>query len=194
MSLEAITFTMKITDLNSTDKLLLLMISNYANADYVAWASENHLASLCNCSTRTIRRSLRVLQDRQLLEVKPRYDEGRQIRNDFKVLVDRTPVSTTPQTPVSTLNTKIKKQYTEEFGQFWSIYPRHVNKYYANNTWKKVVKDYPPEKIIKATEIFKKKMNTTEEKFIPHASTYLNKKMFLDIETVVEVRKSVIAG
>ena len=37
-------------------------------------------------------------------------------------------------------------------------------------------------------------MNTTEEKFIPHASTYLNRKMFLDIETLVEVRKSAIAG
>ena len=85
MSLEAITFSMKIKEINSTDKLLLIALSNYANADFIAWASENHLADICNCSTRTIRRSLKVLQEQNLLKVKPRFDAGRQIRNDYEI-------------------------------------------------------------------------------------------------------------
>lgn len=194
MSLEAITFSMKIKEINSTDKLLLIALSNYANADFIAWASENHLADICNCSTRTIRRSLKVLQEQNLLKVKPRFDAGRQIRNDYEILVGRTSVSTTPQTVVSTLNTKRKKLYTEEFGQFWSIYPRKVNKYSAGEKWERMCKEYPPEKILKATEIFKNKMNGTEEKYIPHPSTYLNKRMFLDIDMVTELRKDAIAG
>lgn len=194
MSLEAITFSMKIKDLNSTDKLLLLIISNYANADFIAWASENHLANICNCSTRTIRRSLKVLQDKNLLKVKPRFDEGRQIRNDFEILVGRTSMSTTPQTLMSTLNTKVKKQYTKEFGQFWLIYPRKVGKYNTEQKWEKMCKEYSSEKILKATEIFKNNMKGTDIQYIPHPSTYLNKRMFLDIDTVVELRKDAIAG
>ena len=70
MSLEAITFSMKIKEINSTDKLLLIALSNYANADFIAWASEKHLADICNCSTRTIRRSLKFLKEQNLLKVK----------------------------------------------------------------------------------------------------------------------------
>ena len=64
----------------------------------------------------------------------------------------------------------------------------------AGEKWERMCKEYPPEKILKATEIFKNKMNGTEEKYIPHPSTYLNKRMFLDIDMVTELRKDAIAG
>ena len=134
MSVECITWSIKQTDLGSTEKLLLVLLSNYANADYVAWASERHLAKLCNCSPRTIRRSLKILTDKSYIEVIRKFDKGRQTINDYKILLDnikedsRTPVSTPTRTPVSTLNTKVKIQYSKEFGQFWNIYPRTNNR------------------------------------------------------------------
>lgn len=195
MSVEAITWAIKTQDLGSTEKLLLVMLSNYSNADYVAWASESHLAKVCNCTTRTIRRGLKILSDKKLLKIIPKFDNGRQVINDYILEVGGTPVSTPSRTSVSTHNTKVNKTvYTEGFNKFWSVYPRPVQKYYANNIWNKVTKEIPSEKIISATKLFVKKMNGTEEKYIPHPSTYLNKRMFMDVDTVVKVRKSAIAG
>ena len=68
----------------------LILIPGLMSDGSVWQESENHLADICNCSTRTIRRSLKVLQEQNLLKVKPRFDAGRQIRNDYEILVGRT--------------------------------------------------------------------------------------------------------
>tara|TARA_Y100000593_G_scaffold45584_1_gene86660 strand:+ start:699 stop:1286 length:588 start_codon:yes stop_codon:yes gene_type:complete len=195
MSIEAISWSIKVEELNSTDKLLLLIISNYANADNVAWASENHLSKLCNCSKRTIRRSLKVLNDKKLIQTMPQFDNGRQIRNEFKILVGGTSVSTSPQTQMTTHNTKVNKNiYTKSFGQFWSIYPRNEGKYSAQQSWNKLLKEFSAEDLLKATELFKQRKKDTPIQYIPHASTFLNKRLFLDVEKLVVLRKDAIAG
>ena len=105
-------------------------------------------------------------------------------------------MSTPSRTQVSTLkdNNKNNNNYTEDFNNFWSLYPRQENKFYAFQCWSKAIKKTEPDNIIRFTKYFIKKNKNTDLKFIPHASTYLNRKIFLDYENFTRIRKDTIAG
>jgi len=198
MSIECLLWSKTVKHINCTDKLCLTWLCNYAQEDNIAWATENHLADIMNSTARTVRRSLKNLQDMNLIKIINRYDDkGRQIRNDYKILIDNLQQMSTPsRTEVSTLkeNNKNNNNYTKEFNNFWLLYPRQENKFYAFQCWSKAIKKTDPESIIRFTKYFIKKNKNTDLKFIPHASTYLNRKIFLDYENFTRIRKDTIAG
>ncbi len=198
MSIECLLWSKTVKDINCTDKLCLTWLCNYAQEDNVAWATENHLADIMNSTPRTVRRSLKNLQEKNLIKIISRFDSsGRQIRNDYKILInDIQQMSTPSRTQVSTLKENNKKNniYTEDFNNFWLLYPRQENKYYAFECWNKAIKKTEPEDIMRFTKYFIKKNKNTDLKFIPHASTYLNRKIYLDYENFTRIRKDTIAG
>tara|TARA_R100001509_G_C4878557_1_gene219304 strand:+ start:2266 stop:2862 length:597 start_codon:yes stop_codon:yes gene_type:complete len=198
MSIECLLWSKTVKDINCTDKLCLTWLCNYAQEDNVAWATENHLADIMNSTPRTARRSLKNLQEKNLIKIISRFDSsGRQIRNDYKILInDIQQMSTPSRTQVSTLKENNKKNniYTEDFNNFWLLYPRQENKYYAFECWNKAIKKTEPEDIMRFTKYFIKKNKNTDLKFIPHASTYLNRKIYLDYENFTRIRKDTIAG
>lgn len=68
------------------------------------------------------------------------------------------------------------------FETFWKTYPRKVGKPKALEAWKKIEDQDKLPKILKALE-WQKCMEQWEEdegRFIPHPSTYLNQKRYLD--------------
>ena len=73
-----------------------------------------------------------------------------------------------------------------DFEKFWKVYPRKINKYATMQKFKIAVKDYDFNQLMKATIIFAQqvKSNNTEERFIPHGSTWLSQKRFIDFENV----------
>jgi hypothetical protein len=83
---------------------------------------------------------------------------------------------------VSTATTNTKdntKEYIHEFELFWKHYPRKLGKHQASISFFKYnEKDYS--KIIYATKVFAQENLSTDEKFIPHATTFLNQKRYLD--------------
>ena len=191
MSIEALTWCKKIKGITPTQKLCLTWLCNYAQQDYCAWATEKHLADICNVSDRTIRRVLKKLQDKQFIKIIKKFDSsGRQIRNDYKINVSdvqdsRTPMSTSPQTQMSTLkeNNKINIYKEEEFEKIWKIYPRKENKHKALVSWKRICKQIKAEDLLESTEkwlLYHKNINT-DLKFIPHFVTYLNNKRWTDV-------------
>lgn len=198
MSIECLLWSKTVKEINCTDKLCLTWLCNYAQEDNVAWATENHLAEIMNSTTRTVRRSLKNLQEKNLIKIINRFDNnGRQIRNDYKILInDLQQMSTPSRTPMSTLKENNKKGniYSEDFNNFWLLYPRQENKFYAFECWKKAIKKSKPEDILRFTKFFVNKNKNTDLKYIPHASTYLNRKIYLDYENFTRIRKDSIAG
>ena len=189
MSIQALSWCVHQKCDTTTTKLILFILSNYADERQSCYPSEKHIAKLAGVSDRTVRRSLRYLEDFGLLRIQHQSGTSNRyfLSTDAHVL---TPVVTHDlpvRTPVST-NTKedTKDIYTEDFEDFWKIYPRRVNKFQTFVKWKKTIKDIPPKKLLVFTVRFAEKMQreNTENKYIAHPSTWLNQKRYLDFAKI----------
>lgn len=85
----------------------------------------------------------------------------------------------------------LKKGFKEKesmFETFYSLYPRKVNKSYASKTWSKLCKNdsFEPDIVIANTINFAEtcKLLETGNKYIPHASTFLNQERWKDYPIV----------
>jgi len=75
-----------------------------------------------------------------------------------------------------TISKNINDEY---FKEFWKEYPRKIGKFQAKKSFGKFdEKNYS--KIIYATKVFANENEATEEKFIPHPTTWLNQQRYLD--------------
>ena len=75
---------------------------------------------------------------------------------------------------------KNNNPYSNEFEQFWSIYPRKVDKKKAAKSFKTALKKHPLETILDGTEKYAKQAENTEKRFIKHPATFLNNDSFID--------------
>lgn len=66
------------------------------------------------------------------------------------------------------------------FAEFWSAYPRKVGKGKAEKLFDGIAKKLNPDILIAAAQQFRISQNGTEEKFIPHATTWLNSRRWED--------------
>ena len=71
-------------------------------------------------------------------------------------------------------------EYPKPFVEFWSLYPRKVNKKAALKAWDKATKETPAEHIIGAAEMYAASDIAADGEFIPHPATWLNKGGYLD--------------
>jgi len=71
-------------------------------------------------------------------------------------------------------------EYPKPFVEFWSLYPRKVNKKAALKAWDKATKETPSEQIIGAAEIYASSDIAAAGEFVPHPATWLNKGAYLD--------------
>ena len=100
------------------------------------------------------------------------------------------PVLDTPTLRVSTPpNTKDKtkddtKEYKYDFKNFWSIYPRKEKKALAETRYKLVIKKYDQDKLVEMLNRFLNdiQVKQMDKKYIPHCSTWLSQKRYLDFE------------
>lgn len=73
-----------------------------------------------------------------------------------------------------------KNPYPNEFEQFWSVYPRKVDKKKAYTKFKAALKRHPLEKILEGTERYAEYTKGKNPDYIKHASTFLNNDSFID--------------
>lgn len=83
------------------------------------------------------------------------------------------------------ITTEIKKNnnaHSDEFAQFWNIYPKRRDKQKADTAFKKARKKHSLEVIMSGVNgyVAYLQRNNTEIQFIKHASTFLNAESFLD--------------
>jgi hypothetical protein len=81
-------------------------------------------------------------------------------------------------------------EYPKPFVEFWSFYPRKVNKKAALKAWDKATKETPAEQIIGAAEIYAASDIAADGEFVPHPATWLNKGGYLDDPAEWERRES----
>lgn len=87
MSVQAITATLGLMDVSSTEKLLLLVLANYADEEGCTWMSQLRMARETRLTDRTIRRSLGALADRGLISKEARFaGKGQQLTDVVTLL------------------------------------------------------------------------------------------------------------
>lgn len=75
---------------------------------------------------------------------------------------------------------KNKDIYSNEFEQFWIIYPRKVDKKKAAKSFKTAIKNHPLEIILNGTQKYAQQVLKTEKQYIKHPTTFLNNDSFID--------------
>lgn len=75
---------------------------------------------------------------------------------------------------------KKNNPYSNEFEQFWSIYPRKVDKKKAYKSFKAVIKKHSLETILFGTEKYAQQVQKTDKQYIKHPTTFLNNDSFID--------------
>ncbi len=199
MSFDAMNWASKQDCQNSTNKLILLMLANYSDENDSSFPSYRHLASLCSCTERTAMRAIDSLIQMGLIKKEERYmKDGKQTSNRF--ILNRGDKIDTQGMTKSTPNTirDIQRDYTEEFNQWWNLYPRRDgSKRKAFEIYKKIIdKEISITDLYNVTNRFKQSMKGKEEKFIPHATTWLNQRRFETVEENknIKINLNQIAG
>lgn len=87
-----------------------------------------------------------------------------------------TPVERVSEKP-ATKPVKKNNTYPEEFEQWYHTFPRHVGKRKAFTAWKAAVKRVNPDTLMARTQSFAAhvKAQGTDQRFIPHPTTWLNR-------------------
>ena len=193
MSWSALKWASEVKVGNSTDKLILIILANFTDAENTCYPSHKKIAELCECSTDTVIRSLKRLKELNFIDIEKRFqltqnNNHRQTSNIYKLNIDTQSQNATPPpmqnaTPITYNN---KKEYSKEFEIFWKEYPNRPNdnKFGASQKVNLVMrnKEITFENLINKTKIFAKSQTGKDEKFIPHAKTWLSQKRFNDVE------------
>ena len=193
MSWSALKWASEVKVGNSTDKLILIILANFTDAENTCYPSHKKIAELCECSTDTVIRSLKRLKDLDFIDIEKRFqltqnNNHRQTSNIYKLNIDTQSQNATPPpmqnaTPITYNN---KKEYSKEFEIFWKEYPNRPNdnKFGASQKFNLVMrnKEITFENLINKTKLFAKSQTGKDEKFIPHAKTWLSQKRFNDVE------------
>ena len=193
MSWSALKWASEVKVGNSTDKLILIILANFTDAEDTCYPSHRKIAELCECSTDTVIRSLKRLKEFNFIEIEKRFqltqnNNHRQTSNIYKLNIDTQSQNATPPpmqnaTPITYNN---KKEYSKEFEIFWKEYPNRPNdnKFGASQKFNLVMRDKEItfENLINKTKLFAKSQSGKDERFIPHAKTWLSQKRFNDVE------------
>ncbi|MDX8291442.1 replication protein [Metabacillus indicus] len=70
--------------------------------------------------------------------------------------------------------------YSNEFEQFWSIYPRKIDKKKAAKSFKSAMRNHSLKKILIGTDMYAKQVLNTAKQYIKHPATFLNNDSFID--------------
>ena len=200
MSIQALNWAIKQKTDTPTTKLVLFILANYCDERFSCYPSEAKLAEICGVSDRQIRRCLKGLDLAGLLRSEPRISPKGQISNRYHLSMD---THVHPRmdthvhggvTPTSTYTKEDTKIYTKDFEAWWSVYPRKAGKCQASRAYKKSVREISPKKLLEITIRFAAINNKTENRFIPHAATWLNGKRYLDEDMNKEMTINNLAG
>ncbi len=199
MSVEALTAALKIQGLKPTEKLILVILANYADENGSCYPSHQHLADIVGLKDhKGVQKIIKQFKERGLLTIEPRYNvSGGQTSNRYHLKLNQAPhrLSTPPATVVTTPDTKEDTKedlYTAEFLEFWSLYPRRVNKHEAAKAFRSICKSKKMfDCIVSAALRYRDqcKFRGTEQQFIPHATTWLRGRRFEEVEESVKPQK-----
>jgi len=217
MSIEHLNLAIKYEGLTPTKKLILIILANYADEKGSCYPSYQHIGWIAGIKDpKHIGKIIKEFAQMDLLEITPRFKkDGGNISNRYTLNIGQgvqTPIgaetpdpigaeTTTP--PVSSPpNTKeeTKEDTKELFEEFWKVYPRKTNKYAASQKYKISLKDLTHDKLLEKCKTYARFVadEKMDSKFIPHCTTWLNQKRYLDgtdaTETKLKKSLNTLAG
>ena len=196
MSWSALDWASKQKAGNGTNKLVLISLANYADDTNTCFPSFKTLVNITELSRSTIIRSIKDLEKRRLINIKERFvdinDSKRQTSNLYTLLVgfqnettqyqNETPPSSSKELQLTSNKKPII--YSDDFNNWWNLYPRKSGaKLKAYDSFLKIT-----DKVINFDELYsytvkyKNSVHGKDEKFIPHATTWLNQRRWETIE------------
>lgn len=183
------------TNLTMLEKGILVEIDSLDMSDDGCWASNEYLATFCQCSIPKVASAVSKLVD--LGYIKRESFDGRrrklksclsffrrQTYKNYKADLKKVDANNTTinQEIIHTPRKREKSVFSDGFDDFWSAYPRPVKKKTAFEAWSKLKPDEELRKKIIA-DINRRKSSewsNIEERYIPHPSTYLNQRRWED--------------
>jgi hypothetical protein len=194
MSFSAMAWASKQKVKSASQKLVLLMLANYADDQDKCWPSKQTLADMCCLSKSGICKTISQLEDSGLLQVEKRDGTSSLIRLNTDVhqvdrgcLPSRQGVSTTRTGGVHPVDTNLSMNQSEEpitetispdseFEEFWAAYPKRPNnpRKKAMAAYKKARKTTSQEKLLTSVGEYSAYMQGENPKFVAMASTWLN--------------------
>ena len=99
MSVQAMAWALDVRDLSPSEKLVLIVLGNFADAAGSAWPSQKTLADMTCLTDRTIRSALASLEEKGLIVRTQRVREDGSRRSDMIALVMTERPSVQPETP-----------------------------------------------------------------------------------------------
>ena len=188
MSIEFVNKVKKLQGLKPTEKYILHIMADYADEKGSCYPSHSHIAQIVGLqTTKSVKVAIKKFVELGLVVVKHRKKENggctsnryflnpNMVTENLRVLEETTPSTS------KTYNTKdnTKDIYSEKFEIFWRIYPRKIAKKSAYKSWSKFDEKHY-DKILYGAQRFAEQSQKTEEKYIPHATTWLNQERWLD--------------
>ena len=188
MSIECLNLALKTKGLTPTKKFILVLLANYADEKGSCYPSYRHIADIVGLKdTKGVKKAIKEFEMLGYLKIQNRKSEnGGFTSNLYHLNLNRGAKTTrgaraekvrASQPPNTKLNTKT---YTDRFETFWKHYPRKTGKYASATSFAKAETIILFDDLMNALMMFVNENKTTEEKYIPHASTWLNQKRFLD--------------
>ena len=196
MSIEYLNKSLKINGLTPTAKLVLVILANYADEKGSCYPSHKHIANMIGLkSKKSVQNYIKEFEKKNLLIIEHRrLDNGGYTSNRYTLTLDTTELHPmeTSDTRVgleSSTNTKDKTKLntdSDSFKEFWKIYPRRIGRKTASKSFHKFDEKHYA-KIIYSVHLFARDNIATEERFIPHPTTWLNQERWLDYFELDEV-------
>ena len=207
MSIECLNQALKIEGLTPTKKFILVLLANYADEKHTCYPSYAHIAKTVGLKgTKGVKNTIKEFEQLGYLKIERRTLENKGYTSN-KYHLTLGGVSTTPrvsqntrggilkdtreglpETPNTKENTKTNI-YSDNFESFWKLYPRKVVKHKAAVSFEKALSFISYDELIKALKIFISENERTEIQYIPHATSWLNQRRFLDYKDMEKPKK-----
>lgn len=186
-----------------TEKLVLISLADQANEQAMCWPSISSIENRTNLSDRAIQKAIASLLQKGHLTV-----HFRMGKSSYYTVHPRTtftpelnsppndvhhtpePCSEDPRTtfthnhkePSKNPKTKVRKEYSDTFEQFWTLYPRGEKKAVAYDIWQKMKLDSMLDEILNALRwSIKDKQWDRDSKYCPYAERWLKNRRWEDM-------------
>ena len=188
MSIEHLNKALKVEGLKPTEKFILVILANYCDEKGSCYPSYGHIADKIGLqTTKSVKLAIKKFEKLGLLEIEHRkLENGGNTSNRYHlslggVTQDHRVIIEPSLRSQETTNTKdnTKEIYIKEFQTFWKVYPRKVGKKGAYKSFRKFDEKHY-QKILYGAQRFAEQNLSTEEKYIPHATTWLNQERWMD--------------
>ena len=180
-------------ELRPNAKLIYAEITALADSTGFCWATNKYLSELFGLSKKTVSDLIGTLEKKGYIQIEVVRDEKGAV-SDRKIYVDRVSVVVPDPIPISPQGDDVcvsePKHKPERFSKLWSFYPhsKRGSKQRAMRAWDKLK---PSDELIDTiAKALMRQLRTDEWSRgigVPHLSSYLNGRLWLDAEEIDEV-------